>query len=256
MRTSAQLPSFTNPMEPIWVRAVLEPVAIPLTRLLVRTPWLTPNRLTAIAGLFGVASAAAFLHGSLLLGAVLFELRFLVDCLDGMVARARRLTSARGAAFDLATDVVTITLAYAGLALYAVENHGAAPALIAVLAGGSAVSAWMIAARKPLVHLLGEPAGPPEPGGRGGLLGRYADWMKARGMTPLPYTVEAETFGLFLTPAIAAFFPGLLVPCLLATAAFYVASTFVNAARLLRVAGRLDRLKEAHPLDSSVGPAS
>ena len=51
------------------------------------------------------------------LGAVLFEVRFLVDCLDGKVARARGLTSARGAAFDLATDVVTITLAYSAIAV-------------------------------------------------------------------------------------------------------------------------------------------
>lgn len=89
------------------------PLAARVVTLLVPTP-ITPNQVTVISGLFGVAAAVALALGGLRpgwrLGAgVLLFVSVILDCCDGQLARARKISSTTGAIVDGLTDYVVGT---------------------------------------------------------------------------------------------------------------------------------------------------
>ncbi len=84
-----------------------DPVAIPMSRFLARKRWLSPDQVTILALVFGLAVGPAFAYAtrwSLALGSVLFYLAFVFDCVDGKLARALQVTSERGKALDALAD--------------------------------------------------------------------------------------------------------------------------------------------------------
>jgi phosphatidylglycerophosphate synthase len=98
---------------------VLEWVFRPLARLLVSV--LLPLRVPPVAvvlanGLAGVAAAAAIAGGQLVAGALLLQLRTLLDNADGQLARASGRTSALGRYLDTEVDLVVNVLVFAALA--------------------------------------------------------------------------------------------------------------------------------------------
>ncbi|MDP4804894.1 MAG: DUF5941 domain-containing protein [Candidatus Nanopelagicales bacterium] len=98
---------------------VVRKASKPLTRLALSLG-LTPNTITVISFVVGIASACAFAGGTfwwLLLGAVLLQLSLIIDCVDGEVARATRQFSALGAWLDASTDRVKEFAVYGGLAV-------------------------------------------------------------------------------------------------------------------------------------------
>ncbi|MPZ71930.1 MAG: hypothetical protein GEU74_01660 [Nitriliruptorales bacterium] len=85
---------------------------------------LTPNQVTAASMLLGIIAAGAFAVGSrpgLIVGAVLLQLAFTTDCVDGQLARYTRQFSAVGAWLDSVFDRAKEYLVYAGLAAGAVR---------------------------------------------------------------------------------------------------------------------------------------
>ena len=104
---------------------VVRRLSKPLTRVALRLG-LSPNTVTVMSFIIGLAAAAAFAVGErwgLVLGAVLLQLSLIVDCVDGEVARATRRFTAVGAWLDASTDRVKEFLAYAGLA-YGASRFG------------------------------------------------------------------------------------------------------------------------------------
>jgi phosphatidylglycerophosphate synthase len=97
-------------------------VSRPLSRVL--TPWvlrvgLTPNQVTAVSVVVGLAAAALFAVGepaALVAGALLLQLSLVLDCVDGDVARYTRRFSPMGAWLDASTDRLKEFACYAGLA--------------------------------------------------------------------------------------------------------------------------------------------
>ena len=67
---------------------VIDPIATRLTPLLARITWLMPNVVTLVAFAIGMAGVGLFAAGMLRLGAVVFEVHFLFDCLDGSKSAA------------------------------------------------------------------------------------------------------------------------------------------------------------------------
>ncbi len=87
-------------------RYLNRPLASLLVRALFRTR-VTPNQVTWAGFLIGLAGAALFLtgtRGGFLAGGLLAQLSSIVDCADGMLARARRQESEYGAALDIVLD--------------------------------------------------------------------------------------------------------------------------------------------------------
>ena len=88
---------------------------------------LTPNQVTTVSMAIGIAAAAAFAEGSragLIAGAVLLQIAFVADCVDGQLARYTRQFSAVGAWLDSVFDRSKEYVVFAGLALGAVRTGG------------------------------------------------------------------------------------------------------------------------------------
>jgi phosphatidylglycerophosphate synthase len=101
-----------------WTVLLVDPLAARLVRLVAPYRWITPNLLTVVAMLLGVGSAACFLAQDrwwLIAGAVLFHLSFVVDCMDGKVARLNGTGSLFGAWFDFMFDRLRVFMCAAAL---------------------------------------------------------------------------------------------------------------------------------------------
>jgi len=90
-----------------------------IARWAARRGW-TPNLITALSALTGLLAAGAFATGDragLVAGAVLLQLAFTLDCVDGQLARYTRTFSAFGAWLDSILDRAKEYVVFAGLAI-------------------------------------------------------------------------------------------------------------------------------------------
>lgn len=81
-------------------------LAIPTTNLLARFKWITPNMVTVFSGLLGIIAAYFFYLNEIIIGVVIIYLSFLLDCVDGNLARKTRRTSPIGAQLDNTADTI------------------------------------------------------------------------------------------------------------------------------------------------------
>lgn len=225
----------------IWTRLTVDPLAAPLARRLAPLAGVTPNRITSVSLMLGVAAAACFTVGQLRWGGALFILRFFADCLDGMVARLQGSSSARGALLDIVADVMGVTLSFAALTWHLVSEEHLPLAVAPAVLGALVVYNWALAHRKHLADVAGR--------GDGGarhdwhvttpVLRSWVDLCRRLNMSIVPWSVEAEILALGLAP--------LLLPAshvatvVIVILAFYVVADGVNIARLWRIAGLLDQ---------------
>ena len=85
---------------------------------------LTPNQVTTFSVLIGFAAAAAFATGErwgLITGAILLQLAFTTDCVDGQLARYTRTFTKLGAWLDSVFDRTKEYAVFAGLAIGAAQ---------------------------------------------------------------------------------------------------------------------------------------
>lgn len=230
-----------TPTHSIWTRFTVYPVIAPLATVLSRWPVVTPNRITAVAGLLAAGSVACFITGHLRIGGLLFILRYMTDCLDGQVARVSGRGSSVGAAFDISTDVVGISAIFASLAWYLTsQGHLPLAEALAVLAA-LVIYNWSLAYRK----ALAAKAGTGDDGGAGGvlpidlpLLRPWVRLCRRLNMYALPWAVEAEILALGLIPLLL---PERWVPYGMHLAlAFYVVANVINLRRIGRIAANMD----------------
>ena len=198
-----------------WTVLFTDPVAMPLVRLLARTRWLTPNQVSVVAILLGVAVGPVFALGTraaLVAGAVLFYFAFAVDCVDGKLARELGATSARGAALDHLGDAARRASASLGLLAWVLRSEDA-----------SLGAPWWAAAYVVLAYLFLELSGP-EKGharwavlteraegrrGRTGARARWADALASRRLLPNPGMPDIQALVFVIGPL-----TGLVVPAL------------------------------------------
>ncbi|MCA9643149.1 MAG: CDP-alcohol phosphatidyltransferase family protein [Myxococcales bacterium] len=154
-----------------WNRFVCRPIAAVVVKLLERTP-VTPNQVTLAA--FGVACIATAVlllwpgYWGLLVGVVIYEASYVLDCADGMLARLRGIASKQGHLLDFLMDEIKafMILGAVGVRLYLEAKQPLFLLLtvagLVVLATGIAVTTFQ---RRP--EIAGEPAaapaGPPKP---------------------------------------------------------------------------------------------
>ncbi|MZD10147.1 CDP-alcohol phosphatidyltransferase family protein [Streptomyces sp. SID5785] len=107
-----------------WTVLLVDPLATPLVRLTARWTRITPNQITWGALLLGLVSAAFFAMGDwrwLIAGAVLYHLSFVLDCMDGKVARLTGQGSVFGAWLDYIFDRIRVMAC--AVALMAGQYH-------------------------------------------------------------------------------------------------------------------------------------
>ena len=94
-----------------WASLFSGPIANILLYFISDIKWITPNCVTT-SSLFTCIIASAFISvgipGFLIIGAVLVQLVFILDCLDGQLARYREQSSNFGAWYDRVTDRIKI----------------------------------------------------------------------------------------------------------------------------------------------------
>jgi hypothetical protein len=129
------------------------PAARALLPILGRIKWLTPNHVTYTHIAFGLAAASlvAFTEGKgwLVLAFILCEVRMILDCFDGVLARARGTSSPFGRALDeIADSIAFITLSCAMTYRLQLGTRGVVIVCTMLAFGGLCANAWDFYKRK------------------------------------------------------------------------------------------------------------
>ncbi|MGW2179582.1 CDP-alcohol phosphatidyltransferase family protein [Streptomyces sp. NPDC001732] len=94
-----------------WTVILVDPVATRMLIVLARFGFVTPNRVTWAALFVGLGSAGFFLMGdtwSLVVGAALYHLSFILDCIDGKLARLKGNGTVFGGWLDYVFDRIRV----------------------------------------------------------------------------------------------------------------------------------------------------
>ena len=130
--TEALLDLATCPADRLW----RYPICRLLLRPLMHTP-VTPNHVTVLHTLVAVSAGYVITLGTpraFVVAGVLFELRSILDCFDGVLARAKRLCSPAGRALDQLGDSIGFASLMIGGFVCLSRSHGPAAAAVLVLA--------------------------------------------------------------------------------------------------------------------------
>ncbi len=120
-------------------RTINRRISLRVTRLLLDTS-LTPNQMTLIAALFGVAAIGVVVRGGaawLVPGAVLLQIQSILDGCDGEISRLKYIRSRLGEWLDQVLDDV-VNLGYFAVAGWALYRAGSAIALPVLIVGVAA----------------------------------------------------------------------------------------------------------------------
>ncbi|MFB8029304.1 CDP-alcohol phosphatidyltransferase family protein [Streptomyces sp. NPDC056465] len=94
-----------------WTVILVDPVATRMLIVMARFGFITPNRVTWAALFVGLGSAGFFLEGdplSLAIGAALYHLSFIFDCIDGKLARLKGNGTIFGGWLDYVFDRIRV----------------------------------------------------------------------------------------------------------------------------------------------------
>ncbi|MEU4556872.1 CDP-alcohol phosphatidyltransferase family protein [Actinoplanes sp. NPDC023936] len=100
-----------KPVDAWWTVLLVDPLASRLVRLVAPYRWITPNVLTLLATVIGVGAMVFFAIGdrwALAAGALMFHLSFVVDCMDGKIARLNGTGTIFGQWLDFVLDRVRV----------------------------------------------------------------------------------------------------------------------------------------------------
>lgn len=101
------------------MRSINRILSRPITRFFLKTR-LSPNQITllsAMAGIFAFFSFSVGAKASSILGAIFFEVFYILDNCDGEVARAKGQSTKFGSWLDTSVDYFVHVLAFAGIAI-------------------------------------------------------------------------------------------------------------------------------------------
>ena len=222
-------PAGVKALDAWWTVLVIDPIATRVARRVATRPALTPTRITVGAHALAIASAVLFATDHLLAGAIVFEIRFIFDCVDGKVARLTGRSSRFGALLDAFGDRVLVTANLAAVA------WPVAPIAAVVLAASYPLSHHLVEVRD---QLLAE-------AGHGKTLdrtvqSRYGAALARRRLYPMPVSIDAEHLALFIAPVAQSAGLDVLEPVLWLVAAFFVAQVVRYGVGLLRAAAAVD----------------
>ncbi|MFI6293269.1 CDP-alcohol phosphatidyltransferase family protein [Nonomuraea sp. NPDC050790] len=100
-----------------WTVYFVDPVACRVALTVANRTSVTPNALTVFSLVLGLVSAACFAVDELAAGAVVFYLSFMIDCVDGKIARLKGTGTPFGLWLDYVGDRVRVVCCAAGLAI-------------------------------------------------------------------------------------------------------------------------------------------
>ena len=122
-----------------WSRVFATPVARTLLLVCADWPALTPNRLTFSSLILTLFSAVLILQGEfgfLVAAGLLLQLAYVLDCMDGQLARYRQTVSKSGAFYDLWSDFVKFPVLLLALSMVAWQRS---PSVLPLLLGTGSI---------------------------------------------------------------------------------------------------------------------
>jgi phosphatidylglycerophosphate synthase len=145
--------SLTSTTDGLVDRLINRPLGRPLSKLLVRTP-ISPNQVSVLSILIGLAAAWFFARGKFLAGALVFQLCAIIDCVDGDLARALFKQSRLGKWLDLGGDQVVHFSVFAAIGIGVSRADPSVPAL----ALGASAALGVLLSFAVIVRALRQPA--------------------------------------------------------------------------------------------------
>lgn len=204
---------------------------------------LTPAAVTALSMLCAVAAALGFAQAgrpAMIAGAVLLYLGFVLDCVDGQLARFTRRFTPLGGWLDTMADRAKEYAVYAGLAAGAGQDEAwwLAIAAMALQTVRHATDSWY--------GTLQDEAAPL--GRSGGALGRFSDRVIANGRSPVYWLKRIVVFPIGERWALI----GLLAACTTGRTALLAVLTWGGAAMIytLTLRGLRSRAMRVSVLDT------
>lgn len=117
---------------------IARPPAAVVVYALARTP-ITPNQVTFLSAIVAAGAAAMFValpgYAGLVAAALVFELSFILDCADGMLARLRKIASPLGHLLDFLMDELKAMFIFGCVAVRLWQDTGDVRLLLVGLGG-------------------------------------------------------------------------------------------------------------------------
>ncbi len=183
---------------------------------------LTPDQVTLLALVVGLSVGPVFALGTrvaLVAGGLLFYFAFILDCVDGKLARALGVTSARGEALDHLADAGRRASASFGLAVWLwrapeVPDH----------------DVWWAITYALLAFFFIEISGADKGEPAGGVLGRWSALLARRRLLPNPGMPDVQATVFIIGPI-----TGFVVPALGVGIGLVFIAIMLTVRRRLRV---------------------
>ena len=128
-------PVISHSDSPIIDRYIIRKISGFITGLLVKTS-VTPNQVTIISLILGIASAAFFSHGAhtyTIIAGLFYFISTVFDQCDGEVARYKQMTSDFGKTFDIIVDSIVNATITIGITIAIYKTNGSGLSIIAGL---------------------------------------------------------------------------------------------------------------------------
>lgn len=133
-----QLKKTFKPREEWWSRVFATPIANLVLLGVADWTFITPNRLTILSFILTILTTTLILSGTsknLLFAGIILQLAYIVDCMDGQLARYRQTASRIGSFLDKLSDHIKFPIVLLGLTLEPQSHYGSStiPALLGLL---------------------------------------------------------------------------------------------------------------------------
>lgn len=211
MSEGAEAPRGAKQRDYWWTVLATDPLAVPLVRVLARRRLMTPDQVTIIALVLGLSVGFLFALGTragLVAGGLVFYLAFVFDCIDGKLARALGVTSARGQALDHLADGGRRASATLGLALHVWRS----PSF-----DGDDI--WFVIVYGVLAYYFLEISGAERGAPSAGMGGRLSRALARRRLLPNPGMPDVQAVVFILGPVTSLVLPALVVGIAMVTVA-------------------------------------
>ena len=196
----------------------VDPLALPLTRGLARLG-MSPDTVSWLSLLYALPIGFAFGTGErwgLFVGAALWYVSFLLDCVDGKLARLTGRTSERGRLLDSFGDGARRSSAVLGIVVYLWKTEGSTDAFVAMLFG---ILAFYV------IELSGGEMSGPSGDPQGALARRLARYR----LLPNPGMTDVSAIAFVVGPL-----TGLVYPCVLIALVLTIGAVLKNLVKVLR----------------------
>lgn len=133
-----QLKKTFKPREEWWSRVFATPIANLILYGIADWSFITPNRLTISSFVLTVLTAILILFGSsqnLFIAGIILQIAYIIDCMDGQLARYRQTASKIGSFLDKLSDYIGFPIILLGLTINAHGLYGSStlPSILGIL---------------------------------------------------------------------------------------------------------------------------